>query len=104
MKKTYKRYGQLKYDINKLLQRTSICQELKNKITILITSGYNIKYKIYNKRYLKEYFDFLTEPTEVLMFEACAKENLRIILKRGFSKKREKEINNILKIIYKKEG
>ncbi len=104
MRKVYKRYFSLGQDICRLLWRSKVCLETKNRITILITNGFlKHKYKIYNKRYLKEYFDFLPEPTEVLVFEACAKENLKIILNKGFSKKKEKRIDEIIKIITKKE-
>ena len=100
MKKTYKRYFGLVQDICKLLWRTKLPLDKKNQITLLITNGFlKHRFKIYNKRYENEYLFWSDLPNKYLVFEACPKENLRIILNKKLSKDKEQRINYLIKKI-----
>lgn len=101
MLKKYRRYGQLNNDILKLLYRSKLSDDVKNRIIFKLSFG-NIKFKIFNKRYEEEYFNFLPEPTKVLVFEACAKNNLRKLLNKKFTKKEEKHFKILINILQKK--
>jgi hypothetical protein len=91
--KTYKRYAPLIEDINRLTYRSRLPQSVKNQIILKISGWKDIKlgiisnemtypwFIVHNARYEKEYFDWSSE-TEVLVFEACAKENLRNLVKQ----------------------
>lgn len=92
--KTYKRYASLIEDIKRLVYRSRLPQSVKNQIILKISGWKDVKlgiifnettypwFIVHNERYEKEYFDFLPEPMEVLVFEACTKENLRNLVKQ----------------------
>lgn len=81
MIKTYNRFSQLNEDIRKLRNRLKLPGEIYNKISFLIFTG-NARglYKISNPRYIPLETD---EDYSEFFFEACPKENLRILINKA---------------------